>query len=84
MSKLVFVHDTTLREDALLAAFNDSCIVKRVEDDSATLDSFLENIDVSTLSHVSFVWHYPGYSSLPLFYDPLKKSAEPVEGAERR
>ena len=68
MSKLVFLHSGVERETQLIASFLGDCNVQQV-----TEETVLESFDVNGLTHVAFVWHYPGYNRLPFFEDAISE-----------
>ena len=78
MSKLVFTNFGDKTEEILESSFKTDCDVRQYTDSLK-----VEDFDVSSLTHLTFVWHYPGYSSLPFFPDEDQYiHAEPIEEEE--
>ena len=65
--KLIVLHETILNETILLDSFNDDCKIIK-ERDFNSVDDLINSIDdFSIYTHLCFIYHYPGYCSLPFF-----------------
>lgn len=65
---LVIIHNGVRTKDYLTTCFKDHCIVKHYKK-KMTTEEVLENVVKEDLTHIAFVYHYPGYCSLPFFKD---------------
>lgn len=70
MTKVVIVHPGLYNgsNDALINSFASDVIPVRYKDDM-TKDELLAAIGEETVTHLAFLYHYPGFPGLPFFYD---------------
>mgnify|MGYP003336811539 CR=1 FL=1 len=67
--KLILIHPNVQNDNLLLSSFNNDCILKRVSE-YKTITSLLENIDLTQITHLAFIYHFNRILEIP-FYDNL-------------
>jgi hypothetical protein len=69
--KLLILHKSIEDDIILNNSFNNDCIV-RYEKDYNSIENLLNSInDINFITHLAFIYHYPGYCELP-YYDDAK------------
>ena len=70
--KLVLLHDSVKKETELLNSFRkEDCDVKWASD-YESVEKLIESTEnFGNYTNLAFVYHYPGYCSLPFFGDKL-------------
>jgi len=79
MTKLIIVHPNVYdvkHNDVLMDSLNSDVISIKC-DESMKKEDVLAKINVSEVTHLAFMYHFPGYESLPFFVNP--DIPEPVE-----
>ncbi len=77
MSKLLVIHPSVYESstnDILLSSLTSDVIQLRYTEDM-TDEQVLSLVSGVQLTHFSFIYHYPGYSQLPFFYDLVKEGS---------
>jgi hypothetical protein len=73
--KLVVLHDSVEKETELLNSFQNDCTLRWAKDYD-TIEKLLDSINnLSNYTYLAYVYHYPGYCSLP-FYGKQKQLSE--------
>jgi hypothetical protein len=68
--KLVIIHEYLDNDIQLINSFNSDCVIRHAKDYNH-IYSLLNSInDINLITHLVFVYHYPGYCQLPFFDDP--------------
>ena len=78
MKNLVFVSEDFKHDSLLHQSFNlESHVIDYTHE---TTETVLDGLDLSNLTHMAFVYYYPGFDSVPFFYDnAIGENHEPVK-----
>ncbi|NBX75526.1 MAG: hypothetical protein EBQ92_03155, partial [Proteobacteria bacterium] len=71
--KIVILHDSVSNDTQLINSFNSDCCVLW-EKDFESVDKLITHVDslnLGALNNICFVYHFPGYHSLPYFRNTI-------------